>query len=217
MIALVALILIAVFCSCIIESIILSLAVMDKYKFVSPSQTCAKAFTLLPMHFNDDLIKFQPPTLPANWANSKTAASKQKMAAQFTAWVSFILIMLTILYILYTIFKKCRYISALPRVCFPLYPFSTILQGTACTEIFVEVVNLVTAEAMWVHFATVTVHPSQLWISGYPCEHDMNIIKICCLCQLQINWQNIVLMDLNRNVIKLPALGKISIWAMNDL
>ena len=42
------------------------------------------------------------------------------------------------------------------------------------------VVNLVTAKAMWVHFATVTVHPSQLRIWGYPGVHDMNIIKICC-------------------------------------
>ena len=46
-----------------------------------------------------------------------------------------------------------------------------------CTNIFVELVNLVRAEAMWVHFATVTVHQSQLQISGYPRAQDMNIIK----------------------------------------
>ena len=125
--------------------------------------------------------------------------------------------MVTILAILYAIFRKCRYASSLPRVCFPLYPFSTIHQGTACTDIFIEVVNLVTAEAMSAHFATVTVHPSQLQISRYPSAHDMNIIKICCFCQLQIDWQNIVLMDLDRNIVKLPALGKISISATNNL
>ena len=85
------------------------------------------------------------------------------------------------------------------------------------SDIFIEVVNLVMAEAMWAHFATVAVYPSQLWISGYPCTHDMNIIKLCCFRQLQIDWQNIMLIDLNRNVVKLPALGKISIWATNDL
>ena len=73
------------------------------------------------------------------------------------------------------------------------------------------------AEAMWAHFATVTMHPSQLWISGYPWAHDMNIIKICCFHQLQIDWQNIVLIDWDSNVIKLPALEKILIWATNDL
>ena len=119
--------------------------------------------------------------------------------------------------ILYTIFKKCRYVSSLPRVCFPLYPFSTILRGTARTDIFVEVVNLASAEAMWVHFASVAVHPSQLRITGYPRAYDMHIIKLCCCRQLQVDWQNIILCDLDRNIIKLPALGKISLWSTNDL
>ena len=114
--------------------------------------------------------------------------------------------------------KKCRYVSSLPRVCFPLYPFSTILRGTARTDIFVEVVNLASAEAMWAHFASVAVHPSQLRITGYPRAYDMHIIKLCCCRQLQVDWQNIILCDLDRNIIKLPAaLGKISIWSTNDL
>ena len=85
------------------------------------------------------------------------------------------------------------------------------------TDIFVEVVNLASAEAMWAHFASVAVHPSQLRITGYPRAYDMHIIKLCCCRQLQIDWQNIVLCDLDRNVIKLPALGKISLWSTNDL
>ena len=104
----------------------------------------------------------------------------------------------------------------LTMVCFPLYPFSTILRGTARTDIFVEIVNLASVEAMWVHFTSVAVHPSQLRITGYPHAYDMHIIKLCCCRQLQIDWQNIVLCDLDRNIIKLPALGKISLWATND-
>ena len=134
-----------------------------------------------------------------------------------TAWITTILIIITLLAILYTIFKKCRYVSSLPRVCFPLYPFSTILRGTARTDIFVEVVNLASAEAMWAHFASMAVHPSQLRITGYPHTYDMHIIKLCCCRQLQIDWQNIVLCDLDQNIIKLPALGKISLWSTNDL
>ena len=84
-------------------------------------------------------------------------------------------------------------------------------------DIFVEVVNLASAEAMWAHFASVAVHPSQLRITGYPRAYDMHIIKLCCCRQLQIDWQNIVLCDLDRNIIKLPALGKISLWSTNDL
>ena len=131
------------------------------------------------------------------------------MAAQFSAWITTFLIIITLLAILYTIFKKCRYASSLPRVCFPLYPFSTILPGTTHTDVFMEVVNLASAEVMHGYiFASVAVHPSQLWITGYPHAFDMHIIKLCCYRQLQIDWQNIVLCDLDRNIIKLPALGK---------
>ena len=216
MLALVALIVIAIFRSRIVESIILGSAVMDEYKFINPSAppACVKAFSLPPPY--PDHIQFQPPTLPQNWGD-KGAEGKQKLAAQMTTWITTILIIITLLAILYTIFKKCRYVSSLPRVCFPLYPFSTILRGTARTDIFVEIVNLASVEAMWAHFASVAVHPSQLRITGYPRTYDMHIIKLCCCRQLQIDWQNIVLCDLDRNIIKLPALGKISLWATNDL
>ena len=121
MIALMALIIIAVFRSRIVESIILGSAVMDEYKLVNPSTppACVKAFSLPPAH--PDQIHFQPPTLPQNWGD-KGAEGKQKLAAQMTAWITTILNIITLLAILYTIFKKCRYVSSLPRVCFPLYP-----------------------------------------------------------------------------------------------
>ena len=108
---------------------------MDEYKFVNPSAppTYVKAYSIPPAY--PDQIKFQPPTLPQNWGD-KGAEGKQKLAAKMTAWITMILIIITLLAILYTIFKKCRYVSSLPRVCFPLYPFSTILQGTACMDIF---------------------------------------------------------------------------------
>ena len=159
MIALVALIVISIFRSRIIESIILGSAVMDEYKFVNPSAppTCVKVYTLPPPY--PDKVNFQPPTLPQNWGD-KGAEGKQKLAAQMTAWITTFLIILLLLAILYTIFKKCRYVSSLPRVCFPLYPFSTILRGTACMDVFVEVVNLASTEAMWAHFTSVAVHPS---------------------------------------------------------
>ena len=126
MLALVALIVISIFRSQIVESIILGLAVMDKYKFVHPSAppTCIKAYSLPPAY--PDQINFQPSTLPQNWGD-KGAEGKQKLATQMTAWITMILIIITLLVILYTIFRKCRYVSSLPRVCFPLYPFSTIL------------------------------------------------------------------------------------------
>ena len=58
MIALVALIVISIFRSRIVESIILGSAVMDEYKFVNQSAS-VKAYTLPPAY--PDKINFQPP------------------------------------------------------------------------------------------------------------------------------------------------------------
>ena len=166
---------------------------MDEYKFVKPS-TSAAALTL-PLAYLDGFV-FKPPTLPPDWGDKGTDG-QQKLAAKMSAWVTTILIIISILAIVYIIFQKCRYISSLLRVCFPLYPFNTILRGTARTDIFVEVVNLASAEAMWAHFATVAVHPSQLRITGYQRALDMNVIKLCCCRQLQVDWRNIILCDLD--------------------
>ena len=94
MIALVALIIIAIFRSRIVESIILGSAVMDEYKFVNPSAppVCVKAISLPPAY--PDQIQFQPPTLPQNWGD-KGAEGKQKLAAQMTVWITTILIIIT--------------------------------------------------------------------------------------------------------------------------
>ena len=123
LIVLVSLIVIAIFHSRIIESIILGSAVMDKYKFVSPSMT-VKALTL-PLAYPDGFV-FKPPTLPSDWRDKGTEGH-QKLATKLSAWVTTILIIIAILAITYAIFRKCQYVSSLPRVCFPLYPFSTIL------------------------------------------------------------------------------------------
>ena len=131
MIALVALIVICIFRSHIIESIILGSMVMDEYKFVNPSTT-AKAFTLPPTY--PDEFNFKPPTQPPDWGD-KGAKGQQKIAAKMSARIMTILIIIALLAIIYTIFKKCRYVSSLPRVCFPLYSFNTILQSTARMDI----------------------------------------------------------------------------------
>ena len=96
---------------------------MDEYKFVNPS-TLVAALTLPPAY--PDGFVFKPPTLPPDWGD-KGAEGQQKLAAKMSAWVMTILIIIALLAIVYAIFRKCRYVSSLPRVCFPLYPFNTIL------------------------------------------------------------------------------------------
>ena len=110
LVALISLIVIAIFRSRIIESIILGSAVMDEYKFVSPSTT-AKALTL-PLAYPDGFV-LKPPTLPPDWGD-KGADGQQKFAAKLSAWIMTNLIIIALLAIVYAIFRKCRYVSSLP-------------------------------------------------------------------------------------------------------
>ena len=102
LIALIALIAITIFQSRIVESIILGSAVMDEYKFVNPS-TLASAFTLPPAY--PDGFKFKPPTLLPDWGD-KGAEGQQRLVAKMSAWVTTILIIIALLAIVYTIFRK---------------------------------------------------------------------------------------------------------------
>ena len=74
----------------------------SKYKFVSPP--AIRALTLPPAY--PDKVQFKPPMLPPDWGD-KGAEGHQKVAATMSAWITVILVVITILAILYTIFKKC--------------------------------------------------------------------------------------------------------------
>ena len=74
------LIVITIFRSRIIESIILGSAVMDEYKFISP--TVGKALTLPPAFLDE--IHFKPWTLPPDWG-TEGAEGHQKVAATMSA------------------------------------------------------------------------------------------------------------------------------------
>ena len=77
---------------------------MDEYKFVNPS-TSVKAFTLPPAY--PDEFNFPPLTLPPDWGD-KGVEGQQKIAAKMSAWITTILIIIALIAILYTIFKKCQ-------------------------------------------------------------------------------------------------------------
>ena len=152
---------------------------------------------------------------PPDWEESFVEQEKHIVFLNTT--ITGVLIAVGLLAILYTICKKCRYVSSIPRVCFPIYPVSNFLRGTAQTDIFVEVVNISTAKSIWAYFATCAVHPSQLRITGYPSAQAMSIIKVCCMRQLQIDWQNIILCDTKQHVVKLPVCRHLSVWQTDSL
>ena len=135
MLAMLILIIICIFRARILESIILSSAVMEEYKFVSPSANSnsrVKAFTLLAPFYNGEFKKqftFRRPTLPPNL--EELFVEQEKHILFLNTAITGVLIIVGLLAILYTVCKKCRYVSSIPRVCFPIYPVRNFLRGTA--------------------------------------------------------------------------------------
>ena len=135
MLAMLMLIIICIFQACILESIILSSAVMEEYKFVSPFTNLnsgVKEFTLPAPFYKGEFEKqftFRLPTLPPDWEESYI--EKEKHITFLNTTITRVLITVGLLAILYTICKKCRYVSSIPRVCFPIYPVSNFLRGTS--------------------------------------------------------------------------------------
>ena len=117
LIAMLILVTICIFQARILESIILSSAVMEEYKFVNPTanpNSGIKAFTLLPFK-NGKLQKeftFRAPTLPSNWEEMFVA--QEKHIVSLNTIITAILIAVGLLAVLYTVFKKCQYVSSLP-------------------------------------------------------------------------------------------------------
>ena len=118
MLTMLILVIICIFRAHILESIILSSAVMEKYKFVSPSANSnsgVKAFTLLAPFYNGEFEKHftsRPPTLPPDWEGSFVEQEKHIVFLNTT--ITGVFIIVGLLAILYTICKKCRYVSSIP-------------------------------------------------------------------------------------------------------
>ena len=108
LIAMLILVTICIFRARILESIILSSAVMEEYKFVNPAanpNSGVKVFTL-PQFKNGKLQKeftFRPPTLPPNWKEMFVA--QEKHVVFLNTIITAILIAIGLLAVLYTVFK----------------------------------------------------------------------------------------------------------------
>ena len=103
------------------------------------------------------------------------------------------------------------------RTCFPLYPLSRIVRGTARTDIFVEITDLQTTQTMWAHFARVAVHPTLITVTGNLNSSDIQIMNLCCCKVMNVDWGNILMTDSKNRIIHLPTRGAVSIWTTQEL
>ena len=188
---------------------------MDEYKFVNPSAppACVKAYSLPPAYPNQ--IQFQPPTLPQDWGD-KGVEGKQKLAAQMTAWITTILIIITFLAILYTIFKNVDTYPPCPGYASPCI-HSARYSEAPHARIFRRSCQFGFGGS---HVGAFRIRRSTpIAIKDHRLSPHLQHAhyKTLLLQTAADRLQNIVLCDLDCNIIKLPALGKISLWSTNDL
>ena len=103
------------------------------------------------------------------------------------------------------------------RSCFPWFPASTYHRGIAKADIFVEITRIAGAKSTWTHFTQIKCHPTLLKRAGYLHSRDITIFKHCCSTVMQVNWDNVIIQDHMGKAIRLPNLGRVSIWSSSDL
>ena len=189
----------------IVFSALLSANVFDEYEIVKTVQKVHGAPTT-------PRAIFTIPPIIEQHAN-ETTEPDQKATISITA----VLVTLLIVALLFSIWRRYRYVSSMARTCFPLYPLSRIVRGTARTDIFVEITDLQTSQTMWAHFARVAVHPTLLTITGNLNSSDIQIMNLCCCKVMNVDWGNILMTDNKSRVIHLPARGAVSIWTTQEL
>ena len=223
MLAMAALVVVCIFRARIFESIILSSQVLEQYQFqnskdVIPSAPFPTA-TAQNFQFPDfdkvDTLPVPPPTLPPDFPEMVDNAVDT--GSGLHAMTAIISVIIVIFVILYFIFRKCRYASDIARVCFPIYPISNILRGTSRTDIFVEITNIATTESIWAHCAKVAIHPSLLTLTAPLNSHQINVVSLCCVRQIRIDWKDVLLVDNKLNIVPLPASATVSAWTPNSL
>ena len=185
---LILLLLLFFYAKSIILKFILGLEIIQNYNIVKTSQAFPTEkiliFTLLTNYPDADMIQPHKVTISTSTINVITLMS---------------------MIVLLTIYRKCRYKSSITRVCFPVYPLSRIVHGKYHTDIFLEVTNITTCQTIWVHLTKVAVYPSQLFLGHKLNSNQINMSKFCCVRQVSIDWNDIVLITNTHKEIQLPS------------
>ena len=179
----------------IIVTIILGLEIIQNYDIINTSQALLTERVLIC-------------TLPTNFPHADMIQPHKVTISTLTIIVITQMSMIVLL----TIYRKCRYKSSIPRVCFPVYPLSRIVCGKFHTDIFLEVTNMTTCQTIWAHLTKIAVYPYQLFLNHKLNSNQINMSKFFCFIQVSIEWNDIMLITNNHKEIQLPNKAAISIW-----
>ena len=188
---------------------ILSSQKLEEFEIIKSIPTHVEAAPTLPPHVEPVLTLF-PPDVNADGA----PMSPEQIMSTLTI---LIVVAACIFGFALCLWKRFRFASNVMRSCFPWFPASTYHRGIAKADIFIEITRVAGAKSTWAHFTQIKCHPTLLKWAGYLHSRDITIFKHCCSTVMQINWDNVIIQDHMGKAIRLPNLGRVSIWSSSDL
>ena len=123
-----------------------------------------------------------------------------------------------VLIIMYFCCMKCRHTRTIFKYCFPFLPISHIVRMSRCTDLFVEVTNVIKGNGIWAHFVSTGCFPTLIELSRLIQKDDVQIETVCCIFKwIRINWLSINVTGISGTMITMPDMAYVSIFMDNDL
>ena len=188
---------------------ILSSQKLEEFELVKSIPMRAEDAPTLPPHVGLVLTLCPPDT-----SEDDTPMTPEQIMSTLTI---LIVIVACILAFALCVWKHFRFTSNVMRSCFPWFPASTYHRGIAKADIFVEITSVAGAKSTWAHFTQIKCHPTLLKRAGYLHSRDITIFKHCCSTLMQVNWDNVIIQDHMGKAIRIPNLGRVSLWLSSDL
>ena len=149
----------------------------------------------------DQIGRTYPPLFTLNLPKEEEIIDdlKEITAMEYVVQVIMIIVYIAIVIIvMYFCFTKCRHTCTIFKYCFPVLPISRIVCTSRCTDLFVEVTNVMKGNGIWAHFVSTGYFPSQIQLSRSIQKDDVQIETVCCIFkQIRINWSSINVTGIN--------------------
>ena len=123
-----------------------------------------------------------------------------------------------VIIIMYFCCTKCRHTRTIFKYCFPFLLISCIVHMPRCTDLFVEVTNIMKGNGIWAHFVSTGCFPTQIQLSRPIQKDGVQIETVCCIFKrIRINWSSINVAGISGTIINIPDTAFVSIFTDNDL
>ena len=132
----------------------------------------------------DQIGRTYPPLFTINLPKEEEILEdlKEISAMEYVVQVIMIIVCIAVvIIIMYFCCTKFRHTCTIFKYCFPVLPILHIVHTSHCTDLFVEVSNIMKGNSIWAHFTVTGCFPSQIQISRPIQKEDVQIETFCCI------------------------------------